>query len=363
MVKKDVAELTIKPAIDFINKIKETDRVVIACGHDNDSICSAAVISKLFQKIKKVQFGVFITKDNFALTKEDMEDISKMEPTHVIVLDIAHIESSNELAKYKSLIIDHHQPLKLSDVTYCNPREFEKKIYMPVSYLVFKIYEKFDNPSEIIWIAAVGVLADHAVSIADDLFGLIKEKEPQLIGETKIKDEDLFSHSYLGNLAKVFDSARVMKGRDGSKLAVRFLIQSRSYEDLKNEKNEDAEKLLSWSEAVQKEFKRLVADFNKKKKLIKGKIIFYEIPSKLSMKSSLSGYLAQFYKDKILVIAQKFGKNLDISFRRGEKIKIDLNKMAKKAVTGIPNADGGGHEAAAGARIPVKYIAKFLKQL
>ena len=96
---------------------------------------------------------------------------------------------------------------------------------------------------------------------------------------------------------------------------------------------------------------------------MKSNIIFYEIPSKLFIKSSLSGYLVQFFDDKILVVAQKKDGKFDVSFRRGEKVKTDLNKMAKRAVVGIPDAEGGGHEAASGARIPVKYLAKFLKQL
>jgi nanoRNase/pAp phosphatase (c-di-AMP/oligoRNAs hydrolase) len=121
--------------------------------------------------------------------------------------------------------------------------------------------------------------------------------------------------------------------------------------------------LYGYFEIVEKEFKKLVANFNKKRKLVKKNIIFYEIPSKLAIKSSLAGYLVQFCKDEVLVIAQKFGDHIDVSFRRGENVKTDLNKMAKKAVKGIPDSQGGGHEAASGARIPAKYIAKFLKQL
>jgi len=44
-------------------------------------------------------------------------------------------------------------------------------------------------------------------------------------------------------------------------------------------------------------------------------------------------------------------------------VNTDLNKLAKKAVKGIPKSEGGGHEAASGAKIPVKYIARFLQQL
>jgi oligoribonuclease NrnB/cAMP/cGMP phosphodiesterase (DHH superfamily) len=213
------------------------------------------------------------------------------------------------------------------------------------------------------WIAAVGVLTDHGVSNATDLFDFVKKNLNHLIGDTKIDENELFAHSFLGTLAKILDSARIVEGRKGSQMTANFLAESKSYEDIFNDESADKCPLLYWSEAVKREFKRLVADFNKKRKLLKGKIIYYEIPSSMSIKSSLAGYLTQFYKDKILVIAQKFGNNLDISFRRGDKVKTDLNKMARKAIHGISDSEGGGHESAAGARIPVKYIAKFLKQL
>ncbi len=368
MAKKiNVVESTIGPAVDFINKIEAGDKVVIAHGHDNDSICSAAVLYRLLKKFKGVDAELFSTKDNFALRDEDVDEIAKADPNHIIVVDIAHVTFSSHvvdtLSSNSSLVIDHHQPIKIPGVTYCNPREFEKKIYMPVSYIVYRIYEKFGDAGDVAWVAGVGVLSDHAVAIAGDLFEKIKKVEPRLIGETNLKEEDLYSYSVIGALAKIFDSARVVEGRVGSVLAARTLVKAKSYQEILNASGGDAAKLMAWSDLVRKEFKRLVADFNKKRKLVKGNIIFYEIPSKLFIKSSLSGYLSQFFADKVLVVAQKSDGRLDVSFRRGEKLKTDLNKMAKRAIAGIPDSEGGGHEAASGARIPVKYLSKFLKQL
>lgn len=361
-----VVKKTIKPAVDFINKIEPNDKVLVVYGHDNDSICSAAIVSKLVKKFKSEDVNLFSTKDNFAVNDDDADEISKMEADYIIVLDIAHLSSSyveKVLSTQNSMIIDHHQPLSLTNITYCNPRNFEKKIYMPVSYIVYKIYQKFGDASEVAWIAGIGVLSDHAVSIARDLFDEIKKFSPKLIGNTALKEESLFSYSLIGTLAKIFDSARIVSGRIGSVLAARALLNSSSYEDIMKSGNSDAAKLIMWSDIVRHEFKRLVADFNKKKKTVKKNIIYYEIPSKYFIKSSLSGYLVQFYKDKILVLTQKSRNNLYVSFRRGEKVKTDLNKLAKKAVKGIPDSEGGGHEAASGAKIPVKYISKFLKQL
>jgi len=361
-----VVKKTIDPAIKFLKSIDSGDKVIIVYGHDNDSICSAAVVYKLLKKFNGVESELFSTKDNFSVNDEDVDEIAKVHPSHIIVVDIAHLASDHverTLAANNSLIIDHHPPLKLTGITYCNPREFEKKIYMPVSYIVYKIYEKFGKPEDIAWIAGIGVLSDHAVSIAHDLFGVIKKTNPRLLGDIALKEDDLFSYARIGLFAKIFDSARIVNGRAGSMLATKVLVQADSPRYVTKSGSHDAAKLIAWSDIVRKEFKRLIMDFNKKRKQIKKNIIYYEIPSKLFIKSSLSGYLVQFYKDKILVIAQKSRSTLYISFRRGENVSTDLNKLAKKAVKGIPKSEGGGHEAASGAKIPVKYIAKFLQQL
>lgn len=369
MAKKasSVVGRTIKPALDFVEKIQNGDRVIIALGHDNDSICSAVVLYRLLTKFRGADVEMFVTQNNFSLVDEDVDEIAKRGPNHIITVDIAHTDYSTHVVKSlsanSSLVIDHHQPVKLPGVAYSNPRLFDKKIYMPVSYIVYKMYEALGDPSDVAWLAGIGVLSDHAVSIAGDLFEKIKDVEPRLTADTALKEEDLFSYSVIGTLAKILDSARVVEGRMGAVLASRALSRAKSYHEIINASGGDAAKLMAWSDTVRKEFKRLVADFNKKRKLVKNNIIFYEIPSKLFIKSSLSGYLAQFYKDKVLIVAQKSEGRFDVSFRRGDDVKVDLNKLAKKAIRGIPDSEGGGHEAASGARIPIKYITKFLKQL
>ena len=45
----DVVGSTIRPAIVFMNKIRPGERVVIAHGHDNDTICSAVVVQRLLK--------------------------------------------------------------------------------------------------------------------------------------------------------------------------------------------------------------------------------------------------------------------------------------------------------------------------
>lgn len=366
MRQDELVRKTIQPAIDFISSVGPKEKVLIVYGHDNDSICSAVLVHMLLKKFKKMDSTFFSTRDNFAVSEEDVQEMQNIQHDTVIIVDISHLASESVadfLSKRKTLIIDHHQPLKLPGITYCNPRVYEKEIYMPVSYIMYKIHQVSGNETDAAWIAGIGVLSDHAVSIAHDLFEKIKKTNPALIGNTRLSEEDLFSFSVIGTLAKTLDSARIMKGRAGAFLAASTLARVRSYQDMIRGSTDGAAQLLVWAETVNKEFHRLVADFNLRRNIIKDNIIFYEIQSKLMIKSSLAGYIAQFYKDKILVIAQENGDKLDFSFRRGDAVKTDLNKMAKGAIKDIPDSDGGGHEAASAARIPKRYLPKFLKQL
>jgi single-stranded DNA-specific DHH superfamily exonuclease len=342
------------------------DRIVIAHGHDNDTICSAVVMKRLLENHMQVEPILFPLDSNSAVTEKDADKIREMRPDKIIVVDIAHVSSEAAmefLDSESTLFIDHHQPIKFERAIYCNPRSHEKRIYMPVSYITYKIYEMFEDPSKVAWVAGIGVLSDHGMAVAGDLFDYIKKIDPVLLGSKSKDEEELFTYSTLGKLAKVLDNARVVKGKEGAIFASKTLARIKSYKSLMTAGLEDTAKLREWNEAANKEFKRLVADFNRKRALLKGKIIFYEIPTKMNMKSSLSGYLTQFCPDNVLVIGQVVDGSLEVSFRRGKNNKTDLNKMAQHAVRGIEGGEGGGHEAASGARVPAKHMAKFLKQL
>lgn len=361
-----IVNQTTKEATEFIQKIDPREKVLIVYGHDNDSITSAVLVYRILKRFKRMEAEFFSTGDNFAVSDQDVAEIEQINPDVIIIVDIAHLSSkevADKLASYKTLIIDHHQPLKLEGITYCNPRMHEPGIYMPVSYIVYRMYERAGESSDVAWIAGIGVLSDHAVSMAVDLFDKIKNTNPALIGKTRLREEDLFDSSTLGQLAKMFDSARIVDGRNGALVAARTLADANSYQIVMRGATEGARKLIKWSEDVDKEFKRIVSDFNLRRELVKPNVIFYEIQSKYSIKSSVAGYLTQFYKDKILLISQTKGDSLDISFRRGDMVKTDLNRLVKKAIDGIPESTGGGHEAASAARIPKRFLPKLIKQL
>jgi single-stranded DNA-specific DHH superfamily exonuclease len=360
----DLIQKTIEPAVKLVKKIKQDDKIAIVYGHDCDTICSAIIIFKLIEKLVGVKSQLVISDLNFAITSYVVTKIKKLRPDYIISVDIAEIDQKilSELKNIgKVLVIDHHIPKDYKGITYANPRLYDVNVYLPASYIVYKLYEALSNANDISWISAVGVLADNGVTECKDLFEKVKITNPELIDDIAIDNRELFKNSLLGKLTRILDSARIVAGKKGAKLAANTLIQIKDCRDILDGVA-DAKKLLEWSELSDKEFDRLVSDFNQNKKTI-GNILLYEVKSKFNLHSSLINTLQFLHDDNILAVYQKSGRFLDFSFRRGKNVKVDLAKLASESVKNIPDSDGGGHPVASGARIPIKYLNKFLDNL
>ena len=362
--RNEIVQNLVDAAINYLKNIKPGDSVTIIHGHDNDSICSAAIMYKLIKQISKKDPKLFMTEENFSVNEVDAKKIVKTKSKFFIVLDLSEIrvDVETDLAKAGDvMIIDHHKPKGYARSAYLNPRTYDKEIYLPTTYMCYKIFESYYDPKEIIWIAGVGTLSDMGMKYALDLFQKILLVEKDLVSGSKPVDEDLFDKSQLGKLAKILDSARVIKGVAGAQLALKVLL-STDYKDVLNKKTADSKKLLTYFESVDKEFKKIVANFNKNKKEIKNFLI-YEIKSKMNLKSPIASYLPKFFDDKILIIMQKENKMMNVSYRRGKKVNLDLSDLAQALVKDIPNSNGGGHPQAAGGGFPAKYIKDFMKNL
>jgi len=253
------------------------------------------------------------------------------------------------------LLIDHHPP-KNYKCFYINPRIYDKNIYMPTSYVVWLIYKKFFDDKEIQWIAAFGTLGDFGAKSNKDLFIALRKNYPELIGNVKIEDRELFEKSLIGKIAKMVDSCRIFEGIKGVEYVTKIIANSKSYEDLLKDKkiNQIYQKL---EKAFKNELKKL-----KKRKIEIGEFIVYEIKSKLNLKSSLASYLPKVFPNKIIFVAQKSEEGYyEVSVRRGINRRVNLAKLVEEISRNI-RAKGGGHPTAAGMRVDdLKELIEFLK--
>jgi len=359
MININMKEL-IAPAVSFIKSLKQKDRVVIVHGHDADSICSAAIIYKLIRNEKKITPIPQVSESNSHLKEETLGKIKKLKPTHVIIVDIANIgvDIITKMRNFSQvMIIDHHVPKGYAKIIYVNPRMFDREIYLPATYVCYKIYEEFSNPKEIVWIAGIGNLGDMGLKNCPDLFNKIKSEYKELVDDFEVKDEILIEKSLLGKLTQIIDSGMIVKEKSGSVFALKVLIDVKKYKDVMENKT-----LLNYYKLVKSEFEKTVKDFEKNKKIIDN-VVLYEIKSPLKLKSGFASYVGKLFDDKIIAIYQKDGEKFSFSLRKGKNMTIDLDNFGKEVTRGIENADGGGHPNAAGMNVPLKHIKSLIENM
>jgi single-stranded DNA-specific DHH superfamily exonuclease len=354
---KSEIERTIDPAVAFIRSIKPKEKVSVIHDDDCDGICSGSIIAILAKKLL-AHATLLSTEWNESLTKDVATKVKKKKPSKVIILDCPEIPR-NVLDVFGSsdvLIVDHHKLEKYAGVTYCNPRKFDKDIYLPTSYLAYKIFEKFFNTRDILWFAASGTLGDMGLKDCTELFTKLRIVYPELIGNADINDE-LFDNSLLGTITKIISSASAVKGRIGAEFVSSELIKVKNYREFLN-----VRKPLEWYNELETEFDRCLKDFEMNKKVV-GRLVFYELKSKLRIKSILATSLARYHSNKIIIIGQEYDGQFGVSLRRGESVNIDLADLVKNLIKGIPKARGGGHPAAAAGSMPNQYKCSFLRKL
>ena len=73
--------------------------------------------------------------------------------------------------------------------------------------------------------------------------------------------------------------------------------------------------------------------------------------------------MERLFNDKIIAIYQRDENSFSFSLRKGNSVKIDLDRLAKEAIGGIENADGGGHPDAAGIRVPIRNLKALIENM
>jgi single-stranded DNA-specific DHH superfamily exonuclease len=342
--------MDMKDVIDFLNRIRKKDEIVIIYNNDADGICSCALLDKFFlRKIGKKSFSI---SQPMPMDKNLIQRIQTTLPTKLIFLDLAVDQQQSILKKLGSvcdiLIIDHHQyirNLSKNNIVHYNPRFDKSSIYQSTSYLVYKICSRIMNISDMLWIAAVGMIADYNLK---DSMDLVKEIEENY--KTKIH-ESLFAR-----IADMISATRATRAMTCEEI----LEVIEKIEDPKDfEKTEGTEKLVESYQQMENEIIALLSDAEAVSEKT-GNLILYEMKSKYNLRADLSRKLSEKHPNKLVIVYETGGNNVKLRARNQDV--IDVGKVLQKAAEGM-KASAGGHENAAGATLQADDWEEFKQRL
>lgn len=314
---------------------------------DPDGLCSFL----LLRRYKGDGKGIMV-KSTPRVTEEYLRYVNEHNPDKIFIVDIAMVDQEFiDKAKAPVIWIDHHEPLKRSNVLYFNPREHEMENKVPASFLCYETVKQ--DLWEDLWIGAVGTIADWHLpkKMAKDF----SEKYPDLLPKNIVKPQDALFTTKIGQLARIFSFILMGKISDANK-RIELLTKVQSPYEILNQETEAAKKIYKAYEKVNKEYEKLIQEAEKN--IPAGKILTFTYSSNLSITKDISNEMLYRHPDKIIVISREKDDEMKISLRASVQILPALKKTFEK-VAGF----GGGHEHACGAVVKKKDYDDFIMEL
>ena len=245
--------------------------------------------------------------------------------------------------------IDHHEipKEKISGyANYYNPLLGEKKTNEPVTYLCYKI----TNRREDMWLAVVGCISDNLVP---DFYKEFMKDFPDLCKDYK-GAFDLVYGTEIGRIARIFGFG--LKDRVSNVISmIKFLISCKSPRDFLEENSKNRAIYRRFQE-VDKKYQKLLS--KAKKEGISGNLLFFKYAGDISMSADVANGLKYLFPGKFIVIVYTKGVKANVSGRGKNARGIIL-----KAIEGLENSTGGGHEEAVGAQIRTEDVEQFEKNI
>ena len=245
--------------------------------------------------------------------------------------------------------IDHHEINKKDIpkfVNYYNPLFNKSKNNEPVTALCYQI----TNKKEDLWLAIAGCISDHFIP---DFYSEFLKTYLDLGFKTD-KPFGILYNSQIGKIARIF--AFALNDRTTNVIhMLKFLMKVKTpYEVLdENPKNKIMHNRFN---EIDKRYRKLVE--KAKAQVSEEKILFFQYSSDLSISANLSNQLSYLFPDKVIVVMRVLDMKVSISVR-GKNIRGKV----LKAIEGLENATGGGHENAVGARVKVEDLEIFREKL
>jgi len=330
----------------YVRNLTKEDRICIYHHSDSDGLCSGVIAAIAIERMIGKKVGHIVAKHNkITITAPVLKKLRKNKVNKLVCTDLCvdqDVKTAKAAEKFaKVLVIDHHKVYANldSDKTTFVKSFFMTDKYYPASKMVFDLFSKLVDISDLDWLAAAGTIADGAYRDWPDFINKIAAKHGYPITGDVLQSKFYFK-------VKVIDYAESL-GKENE--CFKTLYATKNADDL--------EKKLSKYKIVEKEIKKWASLFDKKSEF-HGDLAFYEFNPTYNIKSKVTNRICLKHGDKTLITLVPEGRYYAISARRMDRTYA-VNDLLTEAVKGLDGATAGGHAPAAGGLILKKDLQKF----
>ncbi|MEK6830428.1 MAG: DHHA1 domain-containing protein [Nanoarchaeota archaeon] len=339
--------LTEKQIKEIVSHLERSQNPLFLFDNDTDGLVSFLLLRRFIGRGK----GVAI-KSYPELNVSYFKRIKELNPDYIFILDKPEVSQEFfKKVRQNSLPIvwiDHHQvkkskikELKNLGVNYYNPF-LNNKTSEPTSYLCYKIINKKDD----LWLALIGCISD---AFIPDFYNEFQKQFPELAKKNPLSAFDILYKSEIGKIARILDFS--LKDTTTNVVnMLKFMGNVKSPYDILEENYQTKQILKKYNE-INSKYLELI---KKAKEQVKDKIIFFQYGGELSLSYNIANELMFEFPDRIVVVVYVKDDIANISLR-GKNVR----KLTLSAIKNIPNATGGGHKDATGAKISSSYLSQF----
>ena len=330
--------------LKFVDSIGLYDKIVILTHVDLDGLSSGLFLEEILsQKGIKVDYLDFLDiKPD--LVKEVSIKLEEKRITKIFFCDLnvekIDFEGFKELKRDKDVFLIDHHPVeeKLKD---------EKNIIKTDSrdctaMTIFDLGREFIDIGAWEWLVCATMFSDYSF-ISEKNFLYMKLVYPE------VGLEDL-SSSVPGINARKISCALIYYKNDVG--YVYNLVKERKIDELSEVYR-----------IVEGEIEEIVEDFSKNNEYYsKNNLCFYEIKSSFDVLSYVASLVSKMNEVRNFLFMFRDGDHIKFSARSTKGV-MDMGRFMSRAVAGLDGASGGGHKAAAAAKIRSEDLGEFKRRL
>ena len=327
------------------NELLESKRPLFLFHDDPDGLTSFLLLYRLVKRGSGMMVKAVPSVDERFIEHARLPTYDK-----IFITDVAMVKQEFVDAVKKPVIwIDHHQPLKLNNVKYFNPRVSNVSDNYPASYLCYKVSGRVED----LWIAMAGIVGDWMIP---EFAGEFAEKYPDLWGKGVKKPDDALFETELGKLIKVFGF--ILKGPTSDAVkCVKILTRINDPYEILHQKTPAGKYLFRKYEKINEGYKTVFE--SAKDAVTEDRFLIHVYKGEQSFSGEISNEILHFYPDKIILIGRERQGEVRMSIRgSGKNLILPALKEALKGVDGY----GGGHEYACGAAVKKKDFDRFVEK-